>query len=186
MKSNAGLWLKKHFQQKLNPNLDMWCAQAHSAVDSAVVSASSLVGYNLLIYKRPWSNVDYQVKKAKFYNDNTRLCCGTFWRPGEPRAAQWSAWHQDFVFRLQGHCGGGWDLSGLLRRPVQLGHFGECRPMQWEALLDQWEVPNFNASSSYRSPTPWIVKWVSRCGTTLPVQCQQPWRPPGKSQHDEG
>ena len=22
------------------------------------------------------------MKKAKFYNDNTRLCCGTFWRPG--------------------------------------------------------------------------------------------------------
>ena len=42
-------------------------------VESAVVSASLLVGYNLLIYKRTWSYVDYQVKKVKFYNDNTRL-----------------------------------------------------------------------------------------------------------------
>ena len=149
-----------------------------SAVDSAVVSASSLVGYNLLICKRTWSNVDYQVKIAKFYNDNTRLCCGTFWRLGsqgrlndllDTRTS--SSDFRDTVVEVE----------------ISLGSYdGQFNSTILVSVDQWWEVPNFNASSSYRSPTPWIVKWVSRCGTTLPVQCQQPWRPPGKSQHDEG
>ena len=48
---------------------------SESCLSIIVVAECRLVGYNLLIYKKSWSNVDFKVKKMKFVNENTRLWC---------------------------------------------------------------------------------------------------------------
>ena len=47
--------------------------------------------------------------------------------------------------------------------------------------VDQWEVPNFNASSSYRSPTPWMldsqmsVKMRDHSTSPMPAALETAW-----------
>ena len=52
-----------------------------------VVVECRLVGYNLLIYKKSLSNVDFQVKKVKFDNENTKYIR----RANRKRMRKWRA-----------------------------------------------------------------------------------------------